>query len=310
MGFLGYGLASVAVLCLLTGLLSIKSSRWKAHKCCTKVHRPAAIPDLAPRSTESHRKKAASLPVAISTLAPGSTESHGVEASSSPVAISNPASGSTESIEVETSSSRFAILNDAPGSTESPGREAASLAVCGKKIDKATLSEHEKQQILNYHNWIRSRVAKKSETGGNPGPQPGSKYLKDLIWDDALATAAQGWANQCQISIGREFVNEDTKFGQNFFIIRNDLYTELETMLYYWYSEVHNFNNTLVSSYEDPLPTEESYSNYTQMVWGSTTRVGCGIVRFITDENLKQTYFVCNYAPRGNIVGQPVYKTH
>ncbi|XP_043286745.1 venom allergen 5-like [Venturia canescens] len=248
MGFLGYGLTFVVVLCLLTGSLSIKSSHWKVHKCCAKVHRPAAIPNPAPGSTGSSEKKTTSPPT--------------------------------------------------------------PLAVCGKKIHGAGLTEEKKLSILNIHNEMRLTVAEGDTVDGNPGPQPGSEYLKDLKWDDELATVAQDWANQCQNSKGGKLVIEGKELGQNFIMIIEDSFWEPEEMVESWYSEVENFDHRLVSSYKDPLPTEESYRNYTQMVWGKTTHVGCGIVYSITDDDLRQSNFVCNYAPRGNIVGEPVYKTH
>lgn len=42
--------------------------------------------------------------------------------------------------------------------------------------------------------------------------------------------------------------------------------------------------------------------HYTQVVWAGTNRMGCGVARCGNSE-----VWVCNYAPPGNVVGQPPY---
>jgi hypothetical protein len=45
----------------------------------------------------------------------------------------------------------------------------------------------------------------------------------------------------------------------------------------------------------------EDVAHYTQMVWPTTTRVGCAVHRGDWD------YLVCRYSPKGNIDGKPVF---
>ena len=45
----------------------------------------------------------------------------------------------------------------------------------------------------------------------------------------------------------------------------------------------------------------EDVAHYTQMVWPTTTRVGCAI--FAADWD----YLICRYSPPGNIDGKPVF---
>jgi hypothetical protein len=47
----------------------------------------------------------------------------------------------------------------------------------------------------------------------------------------------------------------------------------------------------------------EDVAHYTQMVWPTTTRVGCAI--FSADWD----YLVCRYSPPGNIDGKPIFAT-
>jgi hypothetical protein len=45
----------------------------------------------------------------------------------------------------------------------------------------------------------------------------------------------------------------------------------------------------------------EDVAHYTQMVWPTTTRVGCAIYSADWD------YLICRYSPPGNIDGKPIF---
>lgn len=47
----------------------------------------------------------------------------------------------------------------------------------------------------------------------------------------------------------------------------------------------------------------EDIAHYTQMVWASTSRVGCAIYSADWD------YLICRYSPPGNIDGKPIFTT-
>ena len=54
------------------------------------------------------------------------------------------------------------------------------------------------------------------------------------------------------------------------------------------------------------FPSDTMSGHYTQVIWAATTRVGCGRVT-CTRQSQQWTLVVCNYSPRGNVLGQPVY---
>ena len=59
-----------------------------------------------------------------------------------------------------------------------------------------------------------------------------------------------------------------------------------------WFSERHQFvygadNNTLID-----------VGHYTQMVWASSHRVGCGFSKCTTSVGKTYYLYVCNYCPR------------
>lgn len=47
----------------------------------------------------------------------------------------------------------------------------------------------------------------------------------------------------------------------------------------------------------------EDVAHYTQMVWPTTTRVGCALYQADWD------YLICRYSPPGNLDGKPVFQT-
>lgn len=49
---------------------------------------------------------------------------------------------------------------------------------------------------------------------------------------------------------------------------------------------------------------------YTQLIWAKTLYVGCGISMYkdVEKPNMYLKFFVCNYGPRGNVVGESVYQ--
>ena len=60
-----------------------------------------------------------------------------------------------------------------------------------------------------------------------------------------------------------------------------------------WYDEVKNYN------YNNPV-FSGSTGHFTQVVWKSSTKLGCGI-GVASNNNI---YGVCNYSPPGNVQGQ------
>lgn len=69
---------------------------------------------------------------------------------------------------------------------------------------------------------------------------------------------------------------------------------------------MEEFDYNLVSNYQPPK--QHMTFHYTQLIWGNTTHVGCGGVRYKNTRGLFSTYFVCNYRPAGNKIGDAVYQ--
>ncbi|KAK4025467.1 putative Venom allergen [Daphnia magna] len=198
------------------------------------------------------------------------------------------------------------------------------------------VTDEEKHLILELHNQLRQRVASGKENRGSPGPQPSAISIPNLKWSQELADAAWEWAKHLAQHHKFEHGPEGTPYGQNlgFSILYGTSSRTWDWVINYeWSYGVNHMNCRWVEEFRDswtPNNKElmEHYKNhtqfakpigrYTQMVWAETTHVGCAAIGYsfhpgqpvICSElsGLVRLLYVCNYSPKGNIVGQPVYK--
>lgn len=128
----------------------------------------------------------------------------------------------------------------------------------------------------------------------------------DVTWDTALAGYAQTLAERCSFqhntSIG------GSAYGQNIAAgLKDNNITSVITDL--WYGS--EFNAYLPSYYgqEPDMSKFGSFGHFTQVVWSTTTTIGC----FVADcsktglanvgSNVPPYLTVCNYGPPGNYIG-------
>ncbi|CAL4060377.1 unnamed protein product, partial [Meganyctiphanes norvegica] len=184
---------------------------------------------------------------------------------------------------------------------------------CSCQVHTLGVSEEEKQEILNLHNTLRSKVAQGKEKKGDPGPQFAGSDIIELKWNVQLAITAQAWANQCPFLQHDTYSNRKTcshvVVGQNIYYTWSNSSKGAWTKgINRWYNEVKDVPNILVNFYAE---TEATIGHYTQMIWAKTRDIGCGAVIYKTKfrnflfENAK--IYVCNYGPAGNILGLPIY---
>ncbi|KDE07416.1 hypothetical protein MVLG_02283 [Microbotryum lychnidis-dioicae p1A1 Lamole] len=120
---------------------------------------------------------------------------------------------------------------------------------------------------LNEHNKFRAAH------GANP-----------LIWDDTLAKYAQNYANKCV------FKHSGGPYGENLAAIAGDASATVLSGIKSWENEESQFNCT------NPV-----YSHYTQMVWRSTTKIGCAEANcppgsIFSPSLNNQKYWICEYS--------------
>ncbi|KAI9455844.1 CAP domain-containing protein, partial [Russula earlei] len=106
-----------------------------------------------------------------------------------------------------------------------------------------------------------------------------------LTWSPSIASVAQAWADKCQ------FQHSGGPYGENLAAGTGSGYT-IASAVQSWTDEVCG------------------PSHFTQVVWKSTTQVGCGVADCsgIFDPSFGLAHFhVCNYDPAGNVIGEFAY---
>lgn len=115
--------------------------------------------------------------------------------------------------------------------------------------------------------------------------------------DDTLNQSAQAWAQT--IATKGQLEHSTTKNGEN--IYWGGESTNLgSAAVESWYSEIQDYD------YNNPV-FSDSTGHFTQVVWKSTTKVGCGAApgpATIEGKKYDGVYVVCQYSPAGNGEGQ------
>jgi uncharacterized protein YkwD len=132
-----------------------------------------------------------------------------------------------------------------------------------------------KTRILEAHNSARGAF-------GSP----------DLVWDEALQTNAQAWADHLA-QTGSFAHARQSEDGENLWMGSASAY-QLEEMVGAWIAEKQYFKHGIFPN----VSTTQKWSDvghYTQIVWKTTTKVGCALATGGGNDIL-----VCRYGPPGN----------
>lgn len=167
--------------------------------------------------------------------------------------------------------------NTAPANTAATAVPTNSPAPTLQPTPKGTtnLSADDATLLLNAHNALRQQY-----------------NVPSLSWDDAVATAAQVWAEQIA-NTGSFSRPANNPYGSNNYFGTVGFVTTLSPVNF-WASQAEHYDfvtNTCAAG--------QDCRSFTQVVWSQTTSVGCG--KAIVGD---KAYFVCNYDPAGNITGQ------
>lgn len=147
------------------------------------------------------------------------------------------------------------------------------------------------REILSAHNQVRL-------SANNPVPNPA---LAPLQWSASAASTAQAWADQCNFRHNPNLKN----LGENIAAATPNALTTAG-VVQGWASEASDYNYGT-----NACAPGKVCGHYTQLVWRSTTHVGCATK--VCDKNSPFSGFtrwqlwVCNYSPPGNFVGQRPY---
>ena len=179
-------------------------------------------------------------------------------------------------------------------------------------IAKRGVTEKDKELILKLHNDYRSKVATGQEK--NAGGLPTAANMLEMVWDNELSAVAQKLAETCKYGHDCNTCRRVQAFsvGQN--IGKSNGLSEApaaadwQKFIKGLYDEVSVFNKKFIQPYvPGPHSKEKQYGHFTQMVWATSWKIGCGWAVF-KEGNTFTSYTVCNYGPAGNMKKGEMYK--
>ncbi|GFY63566.1 hypothetical protein TNIN_46311 [Trichonephila inaurata madagascariensis] len=167
------------------------------------------------------------------------------------------------------------------------------------------VTDEDKDDVIRAHNEYRDKVSTGQESAA--GGMPTAANMMEMVWDDELASIAQKHAEQCKFRHDCYACRQVDRFmvGQNIYMAMSWGYPDKSywrPMVKAFYDEIEQFDK----SYIEPF-VFGSYGHFTQVVWATSWRVGCGKAVF-KDKKWYKTYLVCNYGPAGNMMGGEMYK--
>jgi len=113
-----------------------------------------------------------------------------------------------------------------------------------------------------------------------------------LTWSVDLAKKAESWADRCEFKHS-DGVLSDTPYGEN--IVAGTGNFQITAAV-----------ATFVQDQDQYDPANPSYLHFTQVVWKSTTELGCAVAQCpgLFDNTIGiPSLYVCLYNPAGNVIG-------
>ncbi|XP_072167967.1 uncharacterized protein [Diadema setosum] len=176
-----------------------------------------------------------------------------------------------------------------------PERRRVAVAM-GDNGRSVPYSAEEARKIVDIHNQKRGNVT------------PSAANMEFMSWDEDLASAALAWAARCTLTHGIPENSTISRFlGQNIwagYVLVGNRSPDLLSPFMAWINEDRFYDYDTNTCAEGQI-----CGHYTQIVWASTNKVGCGRARCSVGDNIffDRWIVVCNYLPGGNIRGMLPY---
>jgi pathogenesis-related protein 1 len=145
--------------------------------------------------------------------------------------------------------------------------------------------------MLRVHNQVRAEA--------RPTPVP---PLPPLTWSEAAERTAQAWARQCDY----QHNPQRGPFGENLAAASPGAMSTRQ-VVEGWASEAADYHPA-----RNSCAPGKVCGHYTQLVWRDTRQLGCAVQRCTRNSPFGARFpvwdfWVCNYAPPGNVVGRRPY---
>ncbi|MEO8401396.1 MAG: CAP domain-containing protein [Gammaproteobacteria bacterium] len=138
------------------------------------------------------------------------------------------------------------------------------------------MTSQDAHEVLNAHNKFRAQHS-----------------APNLVWDTKLADYAERYASKCKFQHSHSGYGENIAAG----------YPSISTAIRAWYVEGANY------SYHLPGFSYHT-GHFTQLVWKSSKKLGCGYATCNGNNGTPGKYLVCEYSPAGNITNRNYFKAN
>ena len=180
--------------------------------------------------------------------------------------------------------------------------DAGSSADAGISPDGG-VSDAGTTPIATQQAWLDPQNAARA----NPTPKPASP-MPALTWSESAAAFAQGWANRCVYEHSTTVQRGNR--GENIAATAQSgrPASTIGDAVGLWVSEASDYTYATNS-----CASGKDCGHYTQIVWASTLRAGCATTHCTTGSPFQSQgltewdFWVCDYEPPGNFVGQKPY---
>jgi hypothetical protein len=165
------------------------------------------------------------------------------------------------------------------------------LAAAGGRIAPAAVVARVdlSAEAVAAHNAVRAAAT--------PAPEPA---LPPMSWNNAAAHVAQGWADQCQ------FMHNPQRggLGENLYATTNN--ASMSAVVGQWAAEGAAYDLE-----KDACSNGSTCAHYTQIVWRDSVGLGCAMKTCAANNPFGGAgpwqFWVCNYSPQGNVIGERPY---
>jgi pathogenesis-related protein 1 len=144
---------------------------------------------------------------------------------------------------------------------------------------------------IDAHNQVRSHAS--------PAPSPA---LLGVQWSAEVESVAQQWANHCVYEHNAARGN----LGENIAASSPGVWPTVAGVVQAWASEVSDYDYA-----SNSCAPGKVCGHYTQLVWRESTLIGCAYARCTENSPFPGfpvwDFWVCDYSPPGNWVGQRPY---
>lgn len=139
-----------------------------------------------------------------------------------------------------------------------------------------TLTPDQQNEALTLHNQLRAK-----------------HHAPSMTWDNNLARYAARHASSC------EFEHSHGHYGENLAAG----FPTVSKAIKKWYDEKQWY------SYQK-AQYNHGTGHFTQIVWKSSTKLGCALIPCNGKHGTPGNYFVCEYNPPGNILGRKYFESN